>query len=308
VTEPAAPSVGVVVDAESRGMTWHLELARSLLIPGFLVDGLVRIRGKNAIQARALVVGLVGVEHWRHRVQHADGQGHTSTQVVRTEAEPVREQMVLASPIALGPSELLERRFQLPVPTDGPASLDADDAGKTWVIEAKLDVEDSFDSAVEADVVVAQPTALLRAGAVRLGEYALYEEADASVNKVVATIRLEPMPLVCGEPFSGTPTLTPAGAMNLQEIRAELRIGVEATVSQGERETVTAWSGQLAPEGPLDGGRTIELSGLLPARPLPSIELPHGRAAATIHVILARAFATDIHLVRDVAIATTREV
>jgi hypothetical protein len=308
VTEPAAPALAVVVDDEKWGVSWHLELARSLLIPSSLVDGLVRIRGKNAIRARALVVGLVGVEHWRHRVQHTDGQGHTSTQVVRTEADPVREPVVLASPIELAAGEPLERRFQLPVPPDGPASLEADDAGMAWVLEAKLDVEGSFDSSVEAPVVVAQPTALLRAGAVRLGERALYDEADASANEVAATIRLAPMPLVCGEPFSGTLTLTPAGAMNLQEIRAELRIGVEATVSQGESETVIAWSGQLAPEGRLDGGRMIELSGLLPTRPLPSIDLPHGTASATFHVILARAFATDTHLARDVAIATTREV
>ena len=38
---------------------------------------------------------------------------------------------------------------------------------------------------------------------------------------------------------------------------------------------------------------------------LPSIDLPHGRARGVFHVILARAWAPDIHYVRDVALATT---
>ena len=41
---------------------------------------------------------------------------------------------------------------------------------------------------------------------------------------------------------------------------------------------------------------------------LPSVDLPHGRARGVFHVILARAWAQDIHYVRDVALATTREL
>jgi hypothetical protein len=40
---------------------------------------------------------------------------------------------------------------------------------------------------------------------------------------------------------------------------------------------------------------------------LPSIDLPHGRARAEFHVILAQAWAPDIHYVRAVAVATTAE-
>jgi len=41
---------------------------------------------------------------------------------------------------------------------------------------------------------------------------------------------------------------------------------------------------------------------------LPTIDLPHGRARAEFHVILAQAWAPDTHYVRDVAVATTTEL
>jgi hypothetical protein len=83
---------------------------------------------------------------------------------------------------------------------------------------------------------------------------------------------------------------------------------VEATVHEGEKETVTAWSGVLAPEASYDGVVSLDIAGELGSRPLPTIELPHGKAQATFHVILARAWAIDTHLVRDITIATTGEL
>ena len=69
-----------------------------------------------------------------------------------------------------------------------------------------------------------------------------------------------------------------------------------------------AWSAVLAPGGTYQGTVGFDVQGTLDARPLPTIELPHGRAQATFRVILARAWATDTHLVRDVTIATTTEL
>jgi hypothetical protein len=79
-------------------------------------------------------------------------------------------------------------------------------------------------------------------------------------------------------------------------------------VSEGEKEEITAWSGVLAPAGTYRGTVSFDVQGNLDARPLPTIELPHGKAGATFRVILARAWAIDTHLVRDVAIATTTEL
>ncbi|HEV2007019.1 MAG TPA: sporulation protein [Candidatus Limnocylindrales bacterium] len=295
-------------DEDSGGASWHLELDRQLLIPGQLVSGRVSVTAHSGIESRGIVVALKATEHWKHRESSTDAQGHTTTRVVTSTAEAIREPVQLSGPLGLTAGEPFERTFELPVPPDGPASLEADDAGLAWTVEAKLDIEGGFDSRIERPVVVVQPTAFLRAGAVNVGEFGLYESADVATDGVTGTITLRPMPLVCGQSFSGHVELTASGSARLQEIRAELRVAVKATVSGGETETVTAWAGQLAPELELSGARGFDISGVLPARPLPSIELPHGRTDVTFHVILARAWATDTHLERDVAIATTAEI
>ena len=295
-------------DEESGGASWHLELDRGVLIPGQLVPGRVSITAHGGIQCRGIVVALKATEHWKHRESSTDAQGQTTTRVVTSRVEAIREPVQLSGPVGLTDGERFERTFELPVPPDGPASLEADDAGLDWTVEAKLDIEGGFDSRIERPVVVVQPTALLRAGAVNVGEFGLYESADVATDGVTGTIALKPIPLVCGLPFSGRVELNASGSARLQEIRAELRVAVKATVSDGESETVTAWARQLAPDLELSGTQGFDISGVLPARPLPSIELPHGRTDATFHVILARPWALDSHLERDVAIATTAEI
>lgn len=305
MTQTGVPPVGrLVIDEAHGGVDWHVELDRALLLPGSLVNGRLRILARNGIEARALVLGLAGQEHWRHRVTRTDAEGHVTTEVVRSTAEPIREPVRLVDIVRLAPGELLERPFELPVPPLGPASLDADDAGMDWTFEAKLDIESGFDSRVERPVTVAQPTALLRAGAVHLGEFALYDRVEVSADGVTGAILLQPMPLVCGAPFTGRLELHVPGRLRLQEVRAELRVTVEATVSDGEHQEITAWAATLAP----GGDAAYDVDGLLPPVAVPSSELPHGRASATFHVILAVAWSPDMHLQRDVAIATTAEV
>jgi hypothetical protein len=80
-------------------------------------------------------------------------------------------------------------------------------------------------------------------------------------------------------------------------------------VPSGKTETITAWVARLSGAGELAGGRQVlEFGGELDARDLPTIELPHGRTDAEFHVILAKAWARDPHLVRDVAICSTTEL
>ena len=117
--------------------------------------------------------------------------------------ELLREPVQVHGPLQVAQGETWTATFEQPVPGMGPATLVADDAGLDWTFEAKLDIPGGIDSSIEHLVVVAQPTALLRAGAVHVGEFALYEQADSASDGVTGTIKLEPMPLVCGEPFSG---------------------------------------------------------------------------------------------------------
>jgi SpoOM protein len=304
----AAGPTGLARQADSGGVAWGLELDRAVLVPGRLVGGRVHLTSHRDLDARGLVIALVAVEHWRHRVTSTDAHGNAHTEVVTTRAELTRVPVQLAGEIHIGPGESRDWAFELPVPPMGPASLDANDAGLDWTVEAKLDIPGGFDSSIEAPVVVAQPTALLRAGAIDVGQFALFDSADVGADGIRGSILLEPMPLVCGEAFAGHLALEMARTQRLQEIRAELRLEVKATVSGGESEAVTVWAGQLAAGGDYAGAQAFPIEGRIDARPLPTSELPHGRARATFHVILARAWAVDAHLARDVTIATTREV
>jgi hypothetical protein len=306
--EPAVGASPTTLTHEAGGAAWRLTLDRSNLLPGRLVEGTLEIAARRAVEARAVVVALIGREHWRHRVTRTDAQGNTHTEVVTSREEHRRVPVNLHGPLSLGAGETWQAAFELPVPPMGPASLEADDAGLEWTVEAKLDVEGGFDSRLEAPIIVAQPTALLRAGAVAVGAFGLYESADVAADGIAGSIHLDPVPLVCGEPFSGRLRLGLPGSLKLQEIRVELRVEVEATVANGERETITAWGGQLAAAGSFGGTIDLPVAGTLDARPLPTVDLPHGRATATFHVILARAWAPDVHLVRDIALATTREL
>jgi hypothetical protein len=310
VTEiaPAGPATALAWDASSGSVTWHVDLDRSVLLPGRLVGGRLTLRADGEINARGVLVGLVATEHWRHRVTERDTNGNTSTHVVTSTDELLREPVQVHGPLHLAAGETWTATFEQPVPAMGPATLLADDAGLDWTFEAKLDIEGGFDARIARPIVVAQPTALLRAGAVHVGDFALYESVDITGDGVTASMKLEPMPLACGEPFSGRVELSLASQATLQEIRAELRVEVEATVSEGEKEEITAWSGVLAPAGTYRGMVSFDVPGNLDARPLPTIELPHGKAQATFRIILARAWAIDTHLVRDVAIATTTEL
>jgi hypothetical protein len=308
VTESQPRVAGVAWEGSSGGAAWHVELDRSILLPGRLVGGRLVIRAERRIEARSVVIALIAEEHWRHRVTTQGANGTSSTRVVTTREELLREPVQVHGPLLIAEGETWTATFEQPVPGIGPATLVADDAGLDWAFEAKLDIPGGLDSSIEHAVIVAQPTALLRAGAVHVGEFALYEQADSAADGITGTIKLEPMPLVCGEPFAGRLQLSLPGQLKLQEVRAELRVQVEATVSQGEKETVTAWSGIVAPAGSYQGSVGLDIAGTIDARPLPTIELPHGRAQATFHAILARPWALDTHLARDVTIATTSEL
>src|SRR5438105_1797190 len=242
-TEPAATARGKLTwDESSGGVDWHLELDRTILLPGQLVKGRLSIRAERRVEARGLVIALTAVEHWRHRETRSDGSGHTTTTVVTSRQDVTHEPVQLRDTVALAAGETLAADFELPVPPDGPATLQADDAGLDWTVEAKLDIADGFDSRIERGVVVAQPTALLRAGAVPMGEFALYESADVAADGVTGSIELTPMPLVCDMPFAGRVALHVPVGTRVRGVRGEIRVHVEATVSNGENESILAWS------------------------------------------------------------------
>jgi hypothetical protein len=295
--------------ANSHGVDWTLELDRGDLVPGRLATGRLRLVARRDLDARGLIAALIATERWQHTETHSDGQGHTSTRTVTSTDELVREPVQLLGPTTLRAGESRDIAVSVPVPPLGPASLDATVCGLSWDFEAKLDMAGGFDSAIVVPVRVLQPTALLRAGVVTVREFALYPAADAETDGAKASVALDPMPLCVGGPFEGQLTIETDKPLNVQEVRLELRVHVKATVSSGLEEDITAWTGRLAGAGQFGGAsQTMTFKGDLSARDLPTIELPHGRADGAFHVILARAWARDPHLVRDVAVCSTTEL
>jgi SpoOM protein len=299
---------GHVWTASSHGVDWRLELERHRLLPGRLVPGRVVITARSDIQSRGLLVTLLGEEHWKYEVRTTDSKGDS-----RTETRTGRDDLPLvpvqvSGPLVLGAGETRSFDIEIPVPALGPATVMAETSGVTWSLEAKLDVASGMDPAIDVPVSILQPTALLRAGVVRVGQFAHFEAADASSGDITGEIALDPVPLVCGERFSGRLVLRAPSAIQVQEVRAELRVTAQATVSGGLEETIVPWSARVMGPGEVSGEHEFVLDGEIDDRLLPTIELPHGRASTAFHVIVARAWARDPHLVRDVSMATTAEL
>lgn len=292
----------------SGGVDWTLELARDGLLPGRLVDGHLRLAASHAVDARRLLVTLLGQEHWKYETTTTDASGHTHTQTHTGRQDLPPEPVQVLEPVALAAGEVREADFQLPVPSLGPPTIKTDVSGVDWSVEAKLDIAGGRDSSIEAPVRVLQPTALLRAGVVRVAEFALYPSADAESHGLAGSIALDPVPLCAGAPFTGRVTLHSGSAVRVRGVRAALRVTAKATVSGGLDQTFTGWSGTLAGAGTIDGEHAFEVAGTLdPATP-PTAELPHGRITARFEVTLDRAWSLDPHLTRAVAVATTLEV
>jgi hypothetical protein len=283
-----------------------LELDHGELLPGRLVDGTLRLGGRDGLEFREARVTLVGVQTWRYDVTTTDSEGHTHTETHTAHEDLPHVPVAVLGPTSIAAGEAREVPFQMPVPELGPATFEGKELRVDWELRANLDVP-GFDPKVSLPVTVLQPTALLRAGAIDLAEFALWPDATVGADAIRGSITLDPVPLCIGAAFTGRLSLEAATARNVQEVRLELRVHVQ--VKSGRAETITLWSGRLAGAGTFGGGaQAIDFSGELPRQWLPTIETTRGRADAQFHIVIATAWARDPHLVRDVTIASTTEL
>ena len=303
-TTPPSPA-GRATGSDA-GVDFEVTLARAELLPGQLATGAVRLAFRQEMEVRGIIATLIAP---------SSGNGNEPSGIARAIQRRRSRQTAMtcsgcrsSSPgrAPTPPGETREYPFELPVPPLGPATFEGTVSRLTWRLEVKLDVP-GFDPSIDVDVVVLQPTALLSAGVIDVGQYALWPSADVAADGARGAIAIEPVPLCIGAPFSGLLSLA-TESTKLQEVRLELRQKVKATVSSGLEEEITLWTSSVAGEGELGGERAIAFDGDLPARWLPTIRLPHGRADAQFHVILAKAWAQDTHLVRDVAVCSTTEL
>lgn len=293
---------------------WSLDLEPQVLLPGRMARASLSYTPDRNLSARGVRARLRCVERWRYDVQEhsTDAGGHmNSRRVTRTgEAELSRADWELAGPTDFVAGQPLRWTVDIQVPGLGPASFAGEELRCDWTLEGIVDRPMAPDDTATWQLHVAQPVALLRAGVVSTGMYGLFDEAPANVGALPAQIRLEPVPINLMAPFRGWFTVETAQPLQLQEVRLELRVGVEVTVHGGRREEIRVASGRLE-HGPVAFGGPLDshpFSADAPGAWLPTIDLPHGKARATFHVILAQAWARDVHYVRDVALATTDEL
>jgi sporulation-control protein spo0M len=300
--------VSIRIRASRGGIELEAELERDRLLPGRLVAGVVRVTTREPIRVRGAFATLVGTEHWQWERSERSSDGTWRTETVTSRDELPRVPVALLGLGLIEPGSTHALPFELPVPPLGPATLDATVAGVTWELQVKLDIPDRLDAGLEIPVQIAQPTALLRAGVVDTGQFALYPAADSRSGDATATVELDPVPLCLGQKARARLTIG-SQRETLQEVRAELRSRIRSTVSRGREEEITIASWRISGPGEFGGSEeSMEVELSLPDRALPTIELPHGRADAQLHLILARSLAFDTHLVRDVAVCTTTEL
>ena len=298
----------VSVNGRDGGFDITLELERVELIPGRLVEGRVRVATTGEDAIRGARVTLVGTETYRYDQTTTDSKGHTRTETHTMTADLPHVPVALAGATVVAPGTPLDLPFQLPVPSLGPATFEATEFRVDWVVRAHLDVP-GFDPDVEMPVRVLQPTSLLRAGVVEVGQFAQYPVAEVAVEDLRGSITLEPVPLCIGAPFRGRLELAAGARRSVQEVRLELRVKAEATVGGGRSEDITLWTETIAGEGEFGGeAGAFDFAGTLPDRCLPTVKGPHGRSSGAFHVVIATAWARDPHLIRDVVICSTTEL
>ena len=296
------------VSGTDGGFDIELSLATDGLLPGRSVDGRLRIVARDGGSIRGARVTLVGTETWRYDVTTTDSKGRVQTTTHTGNEELPKVPVAVLGPTDFAAGEVRELDLQLPVPSLGPPTVEGTEFKIEWEIRANLDVP-GFDPEVVLPVRIHQPTSLLRAGVVDVAQFALYDAADAQAGDLAGSIWLEPVPLCVGAPFRGELMLTSGEARDVQEVRLELWAIVKSTVSGGRSDGITLWTGRLAGEGRFGGEvATYAFEGVLPGQSLPTTRTEHGRVDAQFHVIVARSWAPDPHLVRDVAICTTTEL
>jgi hypothetical protein len=288
---------------------WAFACDPPVLLPGRSVAVSLTYSPARDVEARGVRAVLRCLE--RYRFSRTEGTGSSAHRVTKTGVEELaRIEVQLAGALRLVKGQPVTWHFTFEVPPLGPASFEGEALRCDWTLEASIDVPMGLDPRLEATVHVAQPMALLRAGVTDTGQYGLYEEAPANLDALPAQIRLRPVPISLQDPFEGAFTVEMAGKGEVQEVRLELRIRSEVTVSGGHHDEIVAWRGVLQPGPGLFGGPLAEhpFRGEASGAWLPTLDLPHGRSRAEFHVILAQAWAPDIHYRRDVAVATTSQL
>ncbi len=295
---------------ESSGGTWTAELDPPVALPDRGLRVSVEYIPAVSYEARGVRAALRAVETFQYRRTQSNGK--TTTTVTHTGHDEVaRLDVALEGPRAFVAGEGVRWDAAFDLPPLGPATFEGSDVLRCdWTLEVSIDRAWRGDARLVLPIRVAQPMALLRAGVVATGQYGLFEDAPANVDALPAQIRLEPVPLSVADPFSGVLRVETAEPVEVQEVRLELRVHTRCSEGGGLEDELLIARGELeTPSGTFGGPFAVHpFRAPAPGVWTPSVDLRHGTARARFHVILARAWARDIHYVRDVALASTTEL
>jgi Arrestin (or S-antigen), N-terminal domain len=301
----------MLVPGKTTGGRWSVSVEPEVLLPSRDARIAVSLVPDRTLKTRGVRAALIGTERYRYRKTETtpSGRGAMTTRTVEVTgtAEVGRVEVDLAGPGSLPAGKEARWEWSVHVPDLGPATFEAEVLRCEWELRVTVDRPMASDAELRVPVRVAQPTALLDAGVVDVGEYGLFDEAPVNVDAHPAQLRLQPVPICVTEPFSGAVTLETESPVSVQEVRLELRVHARVTVSGGMEEEIVVSHGRLEAQDGTFGGplATHRFSADAPGAWLPTIDLPHGQARAAFHVILARAWARDVHYVRDVALSST---
>jgi len=289
--------------------SWTVEVDPPVLLPGRPVSVTLTYTPARDHDGRGVRAVLRCRE--RYRYDRTETVGKTTRTVTHTAVvELARIEVEVAGPQHFVRGQPYSWHVTFEVPGLGPATFEGEALRCDWNVEANVDVPMGLDPRVERSVKVAQPMALLRAGVIDTGQYGLFEEAPVNLDARPAQIRLEPVPVSLHSSFEGAFTVETGDPVSVEEVRLELRVSAQVTVSGGHHEEIVVWRGMLEPGAGQFGGALTShpFRGEVVGAWLPTVDLPHGRARVRFHVILARDWARDTHYERDVAIATTSEL
>ena len=304
---PATGGGPMLTPSRRDGGDWTITTDPVVLLPDRPVTVHVRYRSDRPHRARGVRAVLRCIETYQYRATESSGE--TTRQVTRTgHDEVVRVEAALAGPSSFAAGHEVAWDWTWDVPGLGPATFEGSEVLRCdWSIEVIIDVPWGADDRLELPVRVAQPMALLRAGVIDAGQYALFEDAPANVDAYPAQIRIEPVPLSIADSFRGVVRVETAAPIEVQEVRLELRVHVAVSERGRLEDELLIANGRLVGQPGQFGGTFAEhpFTAAAPGVWTPTVDLRHGTARARFHVILALAWRADIHYVRDVALAST---
>jgi len=171
------------------------------VVVGGSVEGLVRLRALERIDARRAAIRLVGMrlDEVRRSESHEDAEGHTTSTEEWVEvdgtlfAENAFGEPFIAPACPAGAT--FEGRFALPAPRLGPPSAHLGESIVAWALEVRWDVPMGEDHFVATHLPVAQHPDLIRAGVGKQGGLSILDAV--SVGDAVISVST-PLPAAPG--------------------------------------------------------------------------------------------------------------